>query len=65
MHMEFDYQGKTYKSQESDEVSAKELVDSMKDEFSSMDRMNMLLADGSFMLIGKIALQTGVLRIIP
>jgi hypothetical protein len=63
MWMEMEYQGKTYKTKATDKISQGKVAEELHNNFSNMDRLQMELEDGSIIVIGKIALQSAVIRI--
>jgi hypothetical protein len=65
MKMILEYQGKTYETMETDEKTAEGVAEVFYKNFDGMDRLKMNLADGSFLVIGKAALQSAVLRFLP
>jgi hypothetical protein len=63
MRMEMEYQGKTYKMKATDEMPQGKVAEGFYKNFPNMDRLKMELEDGSIIVIGKIALQSSVIRI--
>ena len=65
MHIELDYNGKTYcTKRSSDGPAAEEASEMFYKTFSNMDVMKLHLEDGSCMLIGKGVLQNCVIRFV-
>lgn len=63
MRLEFEYQGKTYKTASTTEIEKDEAVEKIYDSFASMEKMKLDLEDGSTIIIGETALKSGVLRV--
>ncbi len=53
--------GLTFKSQKSNEMTAEEAKDIFYDQFEKMNKLEMNLDDGGFLIIGEQALQNAVL----
>jgi hypothetical protein len=63
MWTEVEYQGKTYKTKATDKISQDKVAEELYKNLSNMDRLKMELEDGSIIILGKIALQSAVIRI--
>ena len=65
MKIVIEYQGKRYEGGESAEKTPKELAETLFTEFSSMEKLKMELTGGGFLVMGKQALQSAVVMILP
>lgn len=65
MHVEVDYNGITYISKETSEISAEELASKVYDSVAELDRFEMNLKDGGKMVIGPNAVKSCVFRFCP
>jgi hypothetical protein len=63
MWMEMEYQGKTYRTKANDEIPQDKVAEELYKNFSNTDRLKMELEDGSIIVMGKIAMQSAVIRI--
>ncbi len=61
MHLTIYVNGLTFKSQKSNEMTAEEAKDIFYDQFEKMNKLEMNLDDGGFLIIGEQALQNAVL----
>jgi len=68
MKVILEYQGKQYIGKESADFSdedTKELIEAIYENMGSINRYKMELEDGSILILGKDAIQSSVIKIIP
>ena len=65
MHMIIEYNGKSYKSKDTKETTAQQVVDDLWPGMDEIDRLKIDLDDGSTLLIGKDAVRRCVIRVVP
>lgn len=65
MKVVIEYRGKIYESKETAEISQEEAFRAIYDDFERMHKLNVELADGSKIILGKEALQRAVIKVMP
>lgn len=60
-----EYQGKRYESKENTEHSPDEVAEMFYENFDSMRKFQMKLADGGSLILGERALQSAVVMFLP
>lgn len=65
MHMIVEYEGKVYRTKETDEVAVAEAVDRLWPHMDDLDKFKMELDDGSVLLLGKEACRRAVFLVVP